>query len=331
MPDSLKVLFLNTPETDYLQDLSYSGLVKALGPGWVIDYPWNPRFHLPLKGYPRDLGRTRFAWPRLHVDVGSFGLVMVGAAKPGCLRHYLDIVDRIPPSTPVAFIDGGDWPEIGGDLKRLGGWELYLEEVKRRPFDLVFKREMVEGEAYPENTYPLPFSFNFDRLPGKAALSLKYQVSFWAVESNPVRTKALELLEDRFDCRANGTVRNQVFSKYKRKGVRYLEELASCAVVLNFPGAGWDTLRYWEIPALGRFMISMRPRIAIPENFVDGKEAVFCRDDLSDLVDLCQYYLDHPEEREAIAKAGAVKARARHSDEARARYMLEIIRRNLQP
>lgn len=325
MANRRRVLFLNTPEPDYLQDLAFSGLAKAMGRGLVVDHPWNQNYNLPLRRYPRNLGVSSFSPPRIRADFGSFDLVVVGAAKPRCFQKYLNIVGRIPSSVPVAFIDGGDRAEVGGDLKRLGGWELFLEAVNSRPFDLVFKREMAEGETYPENTHPLPFSFNFDRLPGKAPASLKYQVSFWAVESNPIRTKVLQLLEDEFDCRANGTVRDQVFSKYKRKGKRYLEELASCAVVLNLPGAGWDTLRYWEAPALGRLMISMRPRIAIPDDFVDGKEIVFCRDDLSDLVELCQYYLDHPEEREAIARAGAVKAREKHSDEARARYMLEIV------
>lgn len=325
------ILFLNTPEPDYLQDLAFSGLAKAMGRGLVVDHPWNPNYNLPLRHYPRNLGHRGFSPPRIRADFGSFDLVVVGAAKPRCFQKYLNIVGRIPPSVPVVLIDGGDRPEVGGDLKRLDGWELYLEAVKRRPFDLVFKREMVEGKSYPERTFPLPFSFNYDRLPGRLPSCLRYQVSFWAVESNPVRTKALALIEDKFDCRANGTVRDQVFSKYKRKGKRYLEELASCAVVLNLPGAGWDTLRYWEVPALGRLMISMRPRIAIPDNFVDGKEIVFCRDDLSDLVELCQYYLENPEKREAIARAAAAKARERHSDEARARYMLEILSKHLYP
>ncbi len=329
MKSATRILFINTPETDYLQDLSYAGLSKVLGPGRVVDYPWNPRFHLPLKGYPRDLGLSGFAWPRALDAIGPFDLVVVGAAKPRCFRSYIDIAKRIPPATPVAFIDGSDWTEVGGDLKRLGGWDLFQEADRKRPFDLVFKREMVEGAAYGMKTYPLPFSFNFDRLPGKPASSLKYQVSFWAVESNPARTRALGLLENKFDCRTNGTVRNQVFSKYRRKGKRYLEELAACAVVLNLPGAGWDTLRYWEVPALGRFMISMRPRIVIPDNFEDGKEVVFCRDDLSDLVELCQHYLDHAEEREAMAEAAGRKARERHSDTARARYMLDIVSKHL--
>jgi len=99
--------------------------------------------------------------------------------------------------------------------------------------------------------------------------------------------------------------------------------------VLNFPGAGWDTLRYWEVPALGRFMISQKPRIAIPHNFKEGQEVVFCRDDLSDLIELCQYYLDHPQEREAIARAAEAKAREKHSDEARAKYIMELMEKYL--
>ena len=63
----------------------------------------------------------------------------------------------------------------------------------------------------------------------------------------------MELIQDRFDCRANGTTRNQVFKKYKRKGDFYLEELKRARITLNFRGVGWDTLRYWEVPALSGF------------------------------------------------------------------------------
>ena len=321
----MKILFINTPEPDYLQDLTYSGLAKLLGPGQVADHPWNPHYHLPLRRYPRNLGGTSFSPPRIFTDFSHYDLALVGAAKPRCFQNYINIVNKIPASAPVVFVDGGDWPEVGGDLKRLGAWELYREAVGRRPFDLVFKREMVEGTPYPEATFPLPFSFNFDRLPRNLPAKLKYQVSFWAADSNPIRGKAIDILQDKFDCRDNGTFLHKEFRQFKRRGARYLTELAACTVVLNLPGLGWDTLRYWEVPALGRLMVSMRPRIAIPGNFIDGKEIAFCRDDLLDLVELCQRYLDHPGEREAMAMAAQAKARAQHSDLARARYLMEII------
>lgn len=322
-----KLLFINSKESDYLQDLTYSGLVKVLGAENVVDYPWNPYYHIKYRRvYPRNLGyapNSLFSSLSSRFSSSDFDAVLVGSTKPKCFQSYLRIMSRIPVSTPVIFIDGGDYSNIGGDMERLNALHLYDEAVAKRPFDLIFKREYLQNIDYPDNIMPLPFSFNFDSFKPKLSKdSFKYDVSFWGVESDPVRTKALDLLQDRFDCRDNGTVRNQVFKKYKRKGLRYLEELGSCKIVLNFRGGGWDTLRYWEAPAVGRFMISQRPGIVIPDNFRDGKEIVFCRDDLSDLIDLCTYYLENDSEREIIAKNAFELARRHHSDEARAKYLL---------
>jgi spore maturation protein CgeB len=113
--------------------------------------------------------------------------------------------------------------------------------------------------------------------------------------------------------------------KYKRKGLFYLQELARCKIGLNFRGAGWDTLRYWEIPALGGFMISQRPQIMIENNYIDGEEIVFCKDDLSDLIELCEYYLEHEDERKRIANNSKKKTEAYHTDTQRALYIKQKI------
>jgi spore maturation protein CgeB len=113
--------------------------------------------------------------------------------------------------------------------------------------------------------------------------------------------------------------------KYKRKGMFYLQELASCKIGLNFRGAGWDTLRYWEIPALGGFMISQRSQIMIENNYVDGEDIVYCKDDLSDLVELCEYYLSHEEERRRIANNAKKRTEEFHTDIARAKIILDKI------
>jgi spore maturation protein CgeB len=120
-----------------------------------------------------------------------------------------------------------------------------------------------------------------------------------------------------------------VFRKYARKGEKYLQELQRCKIVLNFRGVGWDTLRYWETPAVGRFMISQKPGIVIPDNFVDGTEIIFCKDDLSDLIELCEYYLQRDVERESIADNARKAARERHSDVSRAQYFLQKINKLL--
>jgi hypothetical protein len=212
---------------------------------------------------------------------------------------------------------------IGGDLTRLEHAKLFNDVISRRPFDVVFKREYIAGTDLGPNVFPLPFSFNFDQIPTGLPESKKYDVSFWAVESNPLRTKALDLLADKFDCTANGTARGQIAKHYKRKGMHYLRELAACRIVLNIPGVGWDTQRYWEVPAVGGFMVSVKPQIVIPNNFEDGKHLVFCKDDLSDLIELCQRYLREESQREAIARNAFTHCKQYHSDLARAEFIVQ--------
>lgn len=328
--NGLRILFINSKESDYLQDLTYSGLVKVLGVENIVDHPWNPHYHIRRRTYPRNLGYTPnslFKSLASKFSSKDYDAVIVASAKPECFVEYLKISKDIPSSTPTIFIDGGDFSDIGGDLTRLKAPHLYKEAVSKKPFDLILKREYLADTEYPANVVPFPFSFNFDIIRHNPfSNSLKYDISFWAVESDPIRTTALTLLEDKFDCRKNGTVRNQIFKKYKRKGLRYLEELKSCKIVLNFRGVGWDTLRYWETPAIGRFMISQRPRIVIPDNFRDGKEIVFCKEDLSDMIDLCDHYLNNEEERETIAGNALELAKTSHSDVARAMYLLTKIK-----
>lgn len=322
----IKILYINSHSADYVQDLTYSGLVKLLGKRSVIDYKWNKKFHIPYKRYPKNLAYSRghFVSSLLRSPLKNYDVVFIGSAKVDCFETYLEIVDKIPSTTPVVFIDGGDCPGIGQDLDTYGRSELMHQVLDKRPFDIIFKREYLQDKIHDENIYPLPISFNLNRIPVLPG-GYKYDVSFWAVETHEVRTKALNILQNQFDCTANGTVRNQKFSKYKRKGSFYLQELSQCRIVLNLRGGGWDTMRYWEVPAVGAFMITQKPQIKILNDFVNGRDVVHCSDDLTDLVDLCKYYLKHDKERESIARSGERHLRQYHTDVARAKYILEKI------
>lgn len=328
-----KILFIASAESDYLQDLSYRGLVELFGVDQVIDLPWNINFHWPKKEYPRNLGYKGINFKHFvshfrDISWQDISLVIVAAAKPDCLQKYLSLQKKIPSSVPVVFLDGGDFAEIGGDLYRLKQPQLFQEAQEQRPFDFIFKREMLTDRDYPSHVAPLVFAVPSLKIspPNYLDKDMKYQVSFWAVESDPVRSLALGLIENKFDCRENGTTKNQVFKKYKRKGLFYLQELARCKIILNFRGVGWDTLRYWEVFALSRFMISQKPKIQIPHNFENQKEIIFCKDDCSDLVELCDFYLQNEAAREQIARAGYEKARRFHTELARARYIQDTLK-----
>lgn len=327
----MNLLFLNTNTTDYSQDILYAGLRKRTDIH-LYELPLNLRYHLPLKKYPRNLGLgygyllkaffQQIPWKEIDV-------VVIGGCHPDSLNLYKELFPKLSSHTRLVLVDGGDWPETGGDFYRAGGKTIYEDFIKRYRFDLIFKREMALNLDYADNVIPFPFGFNMQRVPKNLSHNKHYDVSFWAVQSSPIRTVALELLEDRFDCKANGTVVNQVFGNYKRKGENYLRELAACKVVINLRGVGWDTLRYWETPALGTFLISQPPHIHIPHNFIDRQEIVFCKHDLSDLIELCEYYVQHETEREQIAQNGEKKIMQYHSEDCRAAYFLEQVRKKI--
>ncbi|NOR57338.1 MAG: glycosyltransferase [Sulfurimonas sp.] len=321
----MKILYINSHSADYVQDLTYSGLVKKLGVQNVVDVKWNKKFHINYKKYPKNLGHIENSlFPSLFNRLSSnYDAVFVGASKVDCFEKYIKIAPSIDKNIPVVFIDGGDGYGIGSDLTVYGRPELYEQSQKIRPFDYIFKREYLIDSNHPDNVFPLQISFRLDRLPDLPE-EKPYDVSFWAVETGgDIRTRVLELLEDKFDCKENGTKRNQKFSKYSRKGAFYLQELKRCNIVLNFRGGGWDTMRYWEVPAVGSLMISQKPQIKIPNDFEDKKHVIHCKDDLSDLVELCEYYLENEEEREKIALAGKEHLEKYHTDIKRAEYILE--------
>jgi hypothetical protein len=322
----MKILYLCSKNFDYLQDLTYSGLVKLLGKDKVVDYPWNPKFHIPLKPYPKNMGFSGLSFRFPVTDFKEFDVVVLASAKKDVLAVYESILPKII-NKPIVFIDGGDQEDIGGDFHLWGVGDEYESLIKRRPFDIIFKREYINAlHEKRTNVYPFPFSFPYDlHIPSVPETNKKYEVAFWAQQKPQVRENALRLLEGKYDCAQNGTTLNQDFSTYKRKGKFYLEELAECKIVLNFRGGGWDTMRYWEAPGVHSFMISQQPQITIPHNFVDGEQVAWCSDSLDDLLEKIDYYLLHETEREAMAKKAYEHLVKYHLNTVRAKTLLNVI------
>jgi hypothetical protein len=105
----------------------------------------------------------------------------------------------------------------------------------------------------------------------------------------------------------------------------YLEKIAKSKIAFAVRGHGRDTVRYWEIAGYETLMFICDPGLVIPNDFEDGKTAVFFKEDLSDLKDKVDYYLNKDEERIRIAKAGKEHLRRFHTNEARARYFMDAL------
>lgn len=325
----MRILFICSRGFDYGQDLMYAGLTKTIGKNNITEYPYNIKYHFPLKSYPKNLGYTGLSI-RLPIITSfkKFDAVILAAAKPDALSAYQKILPQLK-NKPVIFLDGGDNEKIGGDFYRLGAGNMYKELIKQKPFDLIFKREFMDAlHAGAGHIFPLPFSFPYNvSFPVREEVEKKYQVAFWGQQYPAIREKALTLLQDKYDCASNGTTLRQDFTTYKRTGLFYLQELSACKIVLNFRGGGWDTMRYWEAPACGSFMISQRPQITIPHNFEDGKHVVWCDDSLTDLIDKIDHYLQRPEERKTIAMNASGHLKRYHLNTNRAEMVLEKIKK----
>lgn len=326
----MRLLFVNSTRPDYLEDQLFSGLTSILGEEMVVPYPVNAKFYFPRRPYPRNMGRAkpplRFLPDRVALGKQlkrfAFDAVVIGSTKQDTFERYLEIEDRIPKGLPLIYVDGGDWPEIGGDARRMN-FESHFRRIAQRDFTLIFKREYVIHHEYAKNVVPFPMSWYDVAIPKTKP---KYQVTCWCVESHPMRTEALKLLAGHFDCGSNGTVPGQTFRSYSRKGKRYLRELSAGAIACTFRGVGWDTLRYWEIPGVRTFMVSNEPQIVIPNNFVHGEHLVFCKDDLRDLLDLISYYLRNEREREEMAASAHTHVIKHHTHRARARFFIQRLK-----
>jgi len=324
----MKILYINNPKSEYVQEFLYTGLCKVLGTENIKQHPWNNRMYFNHRKYPKNL--NKFSITNLFKSIQAQGIkefdaVIVASCHPTTINAYYKIMNEIDENIPRVFIDGGDFPELGGDFDRLGGRDIFNKIQKEKPFDLIFKREYCLDKEYSDNVYALPMCFNYDLLP-KIDKNYKYDVSFWAVETDPIRTKALSMLEDKYDCKENGTIRNQIMKKYKRKGDFYLQEISRSKIGLNLRGGGWDTLRFWELTGMGCFVISQKLNIAIDNNFIDKEDIIYCKDDLSDLYELCDYYLANDKERERIAANARKKVEKYHTDEKRAEKVIELIK-----
>lgn len=327
----MRLLLINSFSADYIEDQLAAGLTEILGIENVVFYPVNINYYFARRPYPRNMGVCRHSWNyladllklRRQLRNFQFDAVVIGSTKRDTFERFLQISADLPANIPIVFVDGGDWPQIGGDAKRMQFEDLYQQVVSNRPPKVIFKREYLHSESYPDNTFAFPMAFKPPTAFQKAPI--KYDVTCWCVESHPLRTQALELLESQFDCKANGTVKGQTFRNYKRKGDNYLRELSASKIACNFRGVGWDTLRYWEIPGVQTLMISGSPQIVIPDNFKHEEHVIFCRDDLSDLIDKADYYLKNDQDREQLAKAAHDHVMKYHTHIARAQYFLERV------
>lgn len=311
-----RILVITHDYSDYGMDTLYHGLCTVIGKDNVVEYPWKPTLHgqhsenadnypcvFDYTGTPATIDELV-----LQLQAGCFDFILFGDAFKMEHREEVRRLVNAVPDLPVVVYD--TWDDCYTPM------DLILHYIDRPKVDLIFKREMLAGVAYGADTYPLPFGYqeNFG-VSDTQLVERADRTPFWLGKKEyglrPLYVRRLESivghsLEGRIDQ-----------SEYRQK-------LRTSLIGLSFFGSGFDTVRYWELPANGVMLLAERPPIVIPDNFEENVSAVFF-DDLADMEAKLDYYLNRPDEAAQIAANGHRHYRLYHTTTARARRFLGIV------
>jgi len=317
-PGAPRFLYLLHPRPHYGADVLYEGLCAALGDEAVDEWPYKPTLHGKepehLRNYPCYFDRRGEALTddtiAERLRAGYYTAVLYADCEMELPAERTRALLQAAGTTPLVLIDPLD--EFY-DARPVVQAHLGVEG-----FHAYFKREMVRFHDYGRDTFPLPFAYAV-QYGGNPPWESRTQDFFWAGHRIlGMRRIVLEALESRF-----GWDLNQYF-----KTAEYNRLLNETRVGLNLFGKGFDTVRYWELPAHGCLMVSRRLPIHVPHDFTDGESAVYF-DSIDELEAKLRHYFEHPGEAAQIAARGYNHWRLHHTAEARARQFLWYLHRRL--
>lgn len=282
-----KIAIASHGSPDYLIDIVADGMTRLLGRENVhFDYRiWNrPGFYYPLLF-------DEFQKPNTFPIHEADALIVSNRCHPSTALEWMARTGK----RDVAFVDGED--------------EDWLRQCPPG-VKVYFKREYFGDRAYPGNVKPLPFAAIPEKLPEGRRRILP--IAFTGTFSSHIRHHLMAAMREMNLPVILGTLPKD----------KYNALMCSCYVGLAARGAGWDTYRYWEIPYFGCALLAQRMPIVVPENYVDGVEAIFY-ENTDDFRKKLKVLLESPETIRRIAAAGQKACIERHLSVHRAKRILE--------
>ncbi len=339
-----KVLYLTHPEQDFGEQFLFTGLCQVLGDENVVTYPYKKTYYgETADDYILDDGKTGYTEPSAWVvpkkpnkweydeikrRMDEFDIIVLSSPRTYAVRAAEQIAkdfNGVFPK-PLIFTEHEDGDNIRFDILH-----------KFRP-SVVFKREMTE---LIKGVFPLPFSCSYEGVPKCNDTEKEIDVFALFGNTHELRARTIaKLLDARLDALGyNVHVGIDTGLHEYRKSFfhipplqpwkEYMKSIAESKIAIAVRGWGRDTVRRWEIPAYNTMMLECDCGILTPHPFVDKITCVNFKADLSDLIDKIVYYLEHDEERKAIAARGHEHLMKYHTNKGRAAYFLDIIEKEL--
>lgn len=244
----------------------------------------------------------------IHVDWGEDGLTGVLPYTP------LDVPKPMAYWASDTHINNG----MAGD-----SYPYRLETAKKADFVFVAQKSAVEKMKKDgvENPIWLPHAVEPQAYPKFDLLSKKYDLCFVGHVNNKLREEALDRMFREFP---NFYYGQQLFEAAARK-------YAESKVCFNIAMTDDVNMRNFEVMATGSLLLTSYLPDFEDLGFIDGKHLVLYRT-MDEAVEKAKYYIDHPQEREAIAQAGYEHVIKHHTIQNRVDVILnEFMKSKLQP
>lgn len=276
-----------------------------------------------------DLARVEVRWPTTYE-------YRYAAEWVATLRSALERKVRVTPAevpqpytgtVVLRFVVDGRALDVPIDIADKA--EINLHVVERHPlcFKMQFRRggygidHVVPGGYVPGQALLYTFLAAVRRTRDAGVFDDDVYGRYGLEFAEGIRRRAVELLREQRSFQYQGGLGKVRYG-------RYLAETARAKVCIDLPGNGDFCFRLVDYLAVGACVIGPRPGNELHVPLVDREHIVFIKDDLSDLVELCEYYVANDAERERIARnARAYFDAYLHKDQLAGYYLTTVLRR----
>ncbi len=254
----MNILLLGAAYPNYVPDLLLHGLRRLFGDS-VVDYPRKDIVYDGICGQPNLDKVAGFMADDAEVDrsdieakvaSGFFDFVICDVRA---FNEQLALLQRN--SCPLAILDGEDFP------------------APIRPGPYVILRRETDGSDF---SIPLPMAIPqeiLDWIDRHADEPKTHSVGFLGSRS-PYTADRNSMLDELARLFPDGLVNSWEVGPVAPGRDGYYRNLQSCKIVLNLPGAGLDTFRYWENAACNALHMAKKMPLMVPNDFREGRDII---------------------------------------------------------
>lgn len=239
---------------------------------------------------------VHYQWPRAHlwVDTLLYGFRSLATVQFAQLAQpYKGMVIFqfvVHGKSHEVAIDYSDYSEVNEEIAR--HFPLYFKMQHRREgYDL---NNVLPGGYVPDGRRIYLHLASLRRIRERRDFAFDVYGRFSLEFARQIRQRAVEILSAQNVFQFTGGLT-------KVNYIDFLKEVARARICIDLPGEGDFCHRLINYFAIGSCVVAPRHRNILNAPLVDGEHIAYVKEDLSDLVEVCKFYLENEEARERMS------------------------------